>query len=112
VQKYVGIAPVIASSGKKEWIHWRYSCTTFLRQTFVEWAGFSIRYSFWAKAYYQQQAAKGKPHNTIIRALTFKWNRIVFRCWKTSTAYDESTYLEALKRKEFPLLKYAVKSKF
>ncbi|MFT6777613.1 MAG: hypothetical protein ACJAV1_001532, partial [Paraglaciecola sp.] len=43
---------------------WRYSCPTFLRQTFVEWAGFSIRYSFWAKAYYEQQKSKGKPHKT------------------------------------------------
>jgi hypothetical protein len=30
----------------------------------VEWAGFSIRYSFWAKAYYEQQKSKGKPHKT------------------------------------------------
>ena len=112
VQKYAGIAPVTERSGKKEWIHWRYSCTTFLRQTFVEWAGQSVRYSFWAKAYYEQQKSKGKPHNTIIRALAFKWIRILFRCWKTKTAYDESTYLEALKRKGSPLLKYAMESKF
>jgi len=112
IQKYAGIAPVTERSGKKEWIHWRYSCTKFLRQTFVEWAGQSVRYSFWAKAYYRQQESKGKPHNTIIRALAFKWIRILFRCWKTKTAYDESTYLEALKRKGSPLLKYAVESKF
>lgn len=112
IQKYAGIAPVTERSGTKEWIHWRYSCTKFLRQTFVEWAGQSVRYSFWAKAYYRQQEAKGKPHNTIIRALAFKWIRILFKCWKTKTAYDESTYLEALKRKGSPLLKYAVESKF
>ena len=111
IQKYAGIAPVTERSGKKEWIHWRYSCTKFLRQTFVEWAGQSVRYSFWAKAYYEQQKRKGKPHNTIIRALAFKWIRILFRCWKTSTAYDESTYLAALKSKGSPLLKYAVESK-
>ena len=111
VQKYAGIAPVTERSGKKEWIHWRYSCTKFLRQTFVEWAGISVRYSFWARAYYRQQESKGKPHNTIIRALAFKWIRILFRCWKSKTAYDESTYLEALKRKGSPLLKYAVESK-
>lgn len=35
----------------------------------VEWAGLSVRYSFWAKAYYWQKATKGKPHNTIIRTL-------------------------------------------
>jgi len=111
IQKYAGIAPVTERSGKKEWIHWRYSCPKFLRQTFVEWAGLSIRYSFWAKAYYRQQESKGKQHNTIIRALAFKWIRILFRCWKSNTPYDESTYLEALKRKGSPLLKYAVESK-
>lgn len=110
LQKYAGIAPVIERSGKKTWTHWRYSCPTFLRQTFVEWAGFSIRYSFWAKAYYEQQKSKGKPHNSIIRSLAFKWIRIIFRCWKTSTPYDESKYLEALKRRGSPLLKFAINS--
>ena len=110
LQKYAGIAPVIERSGKKMWTHWRYSCPTFLRQTFVEWAGFSIRYSFWAKAYYDQQKSKGKPHNSIIRALAFKWIRIIFRCWKAKTPYDESKYLEALKRRGSPLLKFAINS--
>jgi transposase len=36
LQKHAGIAPVIERSGKKMWTHWRYSCPTFLRQTFVE----------------------------------------------------------------------------
>ena len=108
LQKFAGIAPVIERSGKKMWTHWRYSCPTFLRQTFVEWAGFSIRYSFWAKAYYEQQKSKGKPHNSIIRSLAFKWIRIVFRCWKAKTPYDESKYLEALKRRGSPLLKFAI----
>ena len=65
-----------------------------------------------ALAYYEQQKSKGKPHNTIIRALAFKWIRILFRCWKKSTAYDESTNLATLKSKGSPLLKYAVESKF
>ncbi|MDO6428421.1 type II toxin-antitoxin system ParD family antitoxin [Thalassotalea sp. 1_MG-2023] len=46
-----------------------------------------------------------------LRTLAFKWIRILFRCWKTNTAYDESTYLEALKNKGSPLLKFAVESK-
>lgn len=108
VQMYSGIAPVIEQSGKKKWVHWRYSCPTFLRQTFVEWAGQSMRYSFWAKAYYEQQLSRGKPHNTIIRSLAFKWIRIAYRCWKTNTPYDESTYLNALKKRNSPLLKSAV----
>jgi len=108
IQKYVGIAPVIEQSGQKKWTHWRYSCPKFLRQTFVEWAGQSVRHSFWAKAFYEQQKQKGKPHNTIIRALAFKWIRIAFRCWQTNTHYDESKYLKALKKQGSPLLEFAV----
>jgi transposase len=108
LQKYSGVAPVIERSGQKSWTHWRYSCSTFLRQSLVEWAGISVRYSFWARAYYQQQEARGKPHNTIIRSLAFKWIRIIFRCWKDHKPYDESKYLEALRRRNSPLLKFAV----
>jgi transposase len=36
LQKYAGIAPVTERSGKKHWVHWRWQCPTFLRQTFVE----------------------------------------------------------------------------
>ena len=108
VQKYAGIAPVIERSGQKMWVHWRYSCPKFLRQTFVEWAGLTIRYSYWAKAYFKQQISLGKSHNVAIRALAFKWIRILFRCWKNKTNYDEVTYLNALKKRNAPLLKYAV----
>jgi len=108
VQMYAGVSPVIERSGQKSWTHWRYSCPKFLRQTFVEWAGQSVRFSFWAKAYYEQQIEKGKSHNTAIRSLAFKWIRIAFKCWKTKTPYDESKYLEALKSKGSPLLSYAV----
>lgn len=104
VQKYAGVAPVTEASGKSSWTHWRYACPKFLRQTFVEWAGMTVRYSFWARAYYEQQQAKGKPHNTIIRSLAFKWIRIMFKCWKERKPYDESKYLQALKDRGSPLI--------
>jgi hypothetical protein len=71
-------------------------------------AGHTVKYSFWARAYYHQQIEKGKSHNTVIRSLAFKWIRIVFTCWKERKPYDESKYLEALKAKDSPLLSYAV----
>jgi transposase len=104
VQQYAGIAPVTESSGKKHWVHWRLQCPSFLRQTFVEWAGATIPRSFWAAAYYRQQRAKGCSHHAAVRALAFKWIRILYRCWQTRTPYDESTYLNALKRRGSPLL--------
>ena len=96
LQKYAGIAPVTERSGKKSWVHWRLQCPKFLRQTFVEWAAESIRHSFWARVYYQQQRDKGKAPQAAVRALAFKWIRILFRCWQDRTPYDESVYLNAL----------------
>ena len=105
LQKYAGIAPVIERSGKKSWVHWRWQCPTFLRQTFVEWAGQTVSRSFWAGAYYWQQRDKGSSHQAAVRALSFKWIRILYRCWQTRTPYDESVYLKALQRRGSPLLK-------
>jgi transposase len=104
LQKYAGIAPVTERSGKKCWVHWRLQCPKFLRQTFVEWAAETIPRSFWAGAYYRQQRAKGCSHQAALRALAFKWVRILYRCWQARTLYDESTYLISLKRRGSPLL--------
>jgi transposase len=110
VQTYAGIAPVMERSGKQSWIHWRCQCPKFLRQTFVEWAAESIQFSFWARIYYQQQRDKGASHQAAVRALAFKWIRIVFRCWQTGTPYDESVYLAALQRRGSSLIANLVQS--
>jgi transposase len=105
--RLAGIAPVIERSGKSCRVRWRYFCPKFLRQTFHEYAGESVRHSFWARAYYEQQRAHGKSHQAAVRALAFKWIRIIYRCWQTRTAYDEVKYLESLRKKNSPLLAYA-----
>jgi transposase len=102
---YFGIAPVKESSGKKNWVHWRWSCPIFLRQTFVEWANQSRHHCDWAQAYYRMQRAKGNSHPAAMRALAFKWIRILFRCWKNHEVYDEAKYIEALRRKGSPISK-------
>ncbi len=107
LQKYAGIAPVTERSGQKSWIHWRWQCPTFLRQTFVEWAAQTINKSYWAGLYYYQQRAKGCSHQAAVRALAFKWIRILYRCWVTRTPYDEAKYLKALQERGSPLLKIA-----
>jgi len=104
LQKFAGIAPVTERSGKKCWVHWRLQCPRFLRQTFVEWAAASIPRSFWAAAYYHRQRNQGCSHQAALRALAFKWIRILYRCWQTRTPYDETTYLNALKRRGSPLI--------
>jgi len=104
LQQYAGVAPVLERSGNKCWVHWRLACPTFLRQTFVEWAGSTIPRSFWASVYYHRQRAKGSSHQAAVRALAYKWIRILYRCWQTRTPYDESAYLHALKRRGSPLI--------
>jgi transposase len=109
LQKYAGIAPGTERSGKKSWVHWRLQCPQFLRQTFVEWAAESTRHAFWAQVYYQQQRDKGKAHQAAVRALAFKWIRILFRCWQERTPYNESVYLNALNRRGSSLMQNLAK---
>ncbi len=104
LQAYTGVAPVTVSSGQKTWIHWRWQCAKFVRQTIIEWAAKSVRSSYWASLYYEQQRAKGNSHQAAVRALAFKWIRIVFKCWKDRVVYDETKYLQALRKRNSPLV--------
>jgi len=101
-----GIAPALERSGKQQWIRWRYFCPKFLRQSFHEYAAESVHHSFWAKAYYNMQRLKGKKHHAAVRALAFKWIRIIWKCWQTRTAYNELIYLGSLRKSGSPLLMF------
>jgi transposase len=105
--RFSGVAPVSERSGKQQWIRWRYFCPKFFRQSFHEYAAESIRHSFWARAYYALQRAKGKGHHAAVRALCFKWIRIIWKCWQTRTPYNEVLYLESLRKKGSSLLNFA-----
>ena len=105
LQAHAGIAPVTERSGKALWVHHRLACPKFVKQTFHEYADQSIRFSAWARAYYDQQRRRGNDHHAALRSLAFKWMRILFRCWQDRTPYDEATYLDALRRRGSPLAK-------
>lgn len=92
---FAGIAPVQEASGKQKWIHWRWSCPKFIRQTFHEWANCSIRLGGWARDHYDRQRKKGKGHHAAVRSVAFKWIRIFFRCWRDRQPYCEQTFLSA-----------------
>jgi transposase len=104
VLTYWGIAPVTEQSGRSRWVHWRLACPKFQRQSWHEFAAHSRKHCGWAKAFYQQRRAHGKGHHAALRALAYKWVRILFRCWQTHTPYDEQIYLNSLKQKNSPLL--------
>jgi len=99
LQCYSGIAPVQQASGKTRVVHFRRACPKFLRQTFQEFAGQSIRFSTWAKAFYLNQRSHGTAHHAAVRALAYKWIRIIFRCWKERQPYDEQLYIAAAQRR-------------
>jgi transposase len=99
-----GVAPVTKQSGNKCFIHRRYLCPKFLKQSFHEYAKESILHSRWAAAYYLQQRTKGSQHHTAVRALAYKWQRIIWKCWQTRTVYQEAIYEAALKKNKSPLV--------
>jgi transposase len=103
VQSYVGIAPVTKRSGKSCHVQRRYACPKFLRQTFHEFADHARKWSPWSKAYYQSHRNQGAKHHAAVRALAFKWIRIIFRLWKNRTTYDEAQYLVQLQKTHSPL---------
>jgi transposase len=103
LQKHAGIAPVTVRSGKQWRVHWRWATSTFLRQTFQEFANQSIRQCPWARAFYHQQRGRGKTHQAAVRSLAFKWIRILWRCWQDHTPYDDARYERALADRGSPL---------
>lgn len=109
-KKYVGVTPVTERSGNKSWVHWRFACPTFQRQTFIEWVGQTVPRSFWAEAFYQSYRERGGSHQAALRALAFKWIRILHRCWVDQQPYNEAHYLMALQKRHAPLLAFAAKA--
>jgi len=105
VQKWSGVAPITMQSGQMKVTLFRYACPKYIRQSFVEFAGCSIDYSMWAKAFYQIQREKGKSYQSAVRALAFRWIRIIYKCWKENKPYDELTYLKSLQKRRSPIIK-------
>ncbi|MGQ0737357.1 MAG: IS110 family transposase, partial [Acidobacteriota bacterium] len=48
----------------------------------------------------------GANHHAALRALAFKWMRILFRCWKERRPYNEEVYMAALRRRGSALAKH------
>jgi hypothetical protein len=84
----------------------RHACPKFLRQTFHEFADHARQWSAWSKAFYALKRATGMKHHAAVRALAFKWIRILLQLWKTRTTYSEALYLQHLQQKRSPLLQY------
>ena len=103
LQCYTGVAPVTKRSGGSCYIHRRYLCPKFNRQSFHEYAKESVLWCRWAAAYYLQQRSKGCSHHTSVRALAFKWQRVIWKCWQDRTPYRDELYEAALRRSGSPV---------
>lgn len=103
LQTFSGIAPVTVASGSSQWVHARWACPKFFRQTFHEFAESSLPHCAWAAAFYQLQRARGKKHHTAVRALAFRWIRIIVRCWKDRVPYDDARYNKRLTAARSPV---------
>jgi transposase len=105
LQQFDGTAPVTKRSGKSHKVTRRLARPRFIMQTHVEFAAKSIGYSAWAAACYKAHKDKGTGHHAALRVLAYKWDRIIFRCWKDRKPYDEATYISALIKRNSPLVK-------
>ena len=99
LQSFSGIGPVTRSSGKMRVVYARCACPKFLRQTFHEFARLSVAQCQWAQNYVEYYTGKGKKYHTVIRALAFKWIRILFRCWQDRTPYDDQKHMKKLEQR-------------
>lgn len=104
MQTMVGIAPIRVQSGQSTKTFMRQRCPKFIRQSFHEFAGCSVKSSAWAKAYYDHMTkTKRCGAHAAKRALAFKWIRILFACWQKNEPYNEIKYIAALQRRKSPL---------
>jgi transposase len=104
LQQFSGIAPITKQSGNSKSVSRRYARPVFVCQTWIEFALHSRLVSVWANAYYLSQRKLKKKHYAALRALAYKWQRIIFRCWKLNVPYNEQKYIEALTRRNSPLI--------
>jgi transposase len=98
-----GIAPVMKRSGKSTVVQMRWAAPTFTRQSLHEFARVSIGRSKWAREFYQGQRRRGVGQHAAVRALAYRWLRVIYACWRDRRPYDEELYIKQLVRRGSPL---------
>jgi len=97
-----GVAPRRVQSGKSCVISRRRAKPQFDHQTWIEFSKATLPTCPWAREFVEAKQKAGRKYYTAIRALAYKWIRIVYACWKNGTVYDEAIYLAALKKANSP----------
>ena len=97
-----GVAPRRVQSGNSCRISRRLAKPQFEHQTWIEFARCSTSECQWARQFVEAKTKSGKNYYTAIRALAYKWIRILWACWKQGVEYDEARYLTALQQHNSP----------
>jgi transposase len=94
LQCYAGKAPVTRRSGKSEFVvaH-RLACNRYLADAVQQWAFCSLRFSGWAREFYQAKVALGKTHHAALRALGNRWLEVLWHCLTKNVRYSEATHV-------------------
>jgi transposase len=90
-KNYGGTSPITRASGKKKVVLARFIHNDRLIDALMTWAFASLNASPGARAFYDQQRAKGLEHNDALRRLANRLVGILHGCLKTRTLYDEAT---------------------
>ena len=90
-KNYAATSPITRTSGKHHVVLARYARNRRLADVCYLWAFASISASPGARAFYDQQRAKGNSHNKALRALANRLVGILHGCLKHQTLYDEHT---------------------
>jgi transposase len=90
-KNYAGTSPITRASGKKKAIVARFVHNDRLIDALMAQAYSSLRVSPGAKAYYQQQRARGANYNAALRQLANRLVGILHGCLKSGRHYDETT---------------------
>lgn len=98
LQAQAGTVPVTRRSGKQQIVTFRFACDKSLRYAVDPVAFLSLQRSEWARAYYDQQRARGHRHRHALRALGAKWLKISFVMWQRQVPYDEQHHLAMMAR--------------
>ncbi|HEX6519442.1 MAG TPA: IS110 family transposase [Streptosporangiaceae bacterium] len=90
-KNYGGTSPITRASGKKKVVAARFIHNDRLIDALMSWAFASLNASPGARAFYDEQRAKGREHNDALRRLANRLVGILHGCLKTRTLYDEAT---------------------
>jgi transposase len=90
-KNYAATSPITRASGKKKTVLARFVHNDRLIDALMSQAFAALNASPGARAYYDQQRARGAYHHAALRQLANRLVGILHGCLKTRTLYDEAT---------------------